>query len=194
MCLSYLPPAKAAAVTQYIEGTIAGSNTVDALGYFSPAGTDLKGMKFKLYFQYEPTDFKKAGCGSAPGSTCGVYLSRPYTTGSLANFTTAGSMLVSIEINQTRQTFAPFVEGLIYLQNAPGQPGILQLAVDPNAHRSVQVDLSYSSTTSFGAALSPGNKIANTGGSIGMQLPPPGPQAPGGYFQTFTVNVAGAIQ
>jgi len=188
----------AATVSQYVQGTVSGSSTVDAAGIFAPAGTDLKGKSLQLYFQYVTGDFKDIGCGAPAGSSCDLRFSKPVNAGNLASVATPQSVLISVQIDGVGRSFAPFHQGQVYVFNTPGNPGRIQVTSDFPGYAlyapAAAVQLYYTSTTKFGSPLSPNNNPVNVttagaGNETGVQVYTHGSDGkPVGDLITFTIN------
>ena len=194
-------PAAAALITQYVTGTVSGSDTVDTLGVFGPAGTDLKGKTVQIYLSYNTLAFNEEGCGAPSGSTCDVRLSKPAKrseTGNLMKFGTPQSVLIQIQVGSAGRSFAPFEQATFYVFNTPGSPGQLRLQSDDandGPGLTASVNLYFASTTAFGSHLSPTNNPVNVGyigagnqTSFTIDGVPPGGTSIGSQTTTFTVG------
>ena len=202
VCAGAQVSARAATITQHIAGTISGPSTVDTMGYFAPAGTDLNGKPFQVYFQYRTNDFIEQSytvpAGSYPGSTCDIHVSKApdYRSGSISDVATPGSVLISLEVNGVRRSFAPFTQGKIYLFNSPRSLGELQIDSDFDlAGPTIQVQLFYEYPTSFGGELSPTNNPRNVSypdaesrDAILLQIPSPGTTSSSGEILNLFVS------
>ncbi len=198
-------PAKAALITQYVTGTVSGTNTVDALGVFGPAGTDLKGKTVQIYVSYDTLAFNEEGCAAPAGATCDVRLSKPAKgsqTGNLTKFGTPQSVLIQIQVGNAGRSFAPFQQATFYVFNSPGAPGQLRIQSDyanDGPGLTASVNLYFASTTAFGSHLSPTNDPVNVnyGGEGNQTNFTIDGVAPGGtsiISQTTTFTVSGSSQ
>ncbi len=191
-------PATAARITQFVSGTVSGSDTTDPFGIFGPAGADLNGKPIQVYFSYETVDFNSSGgCSAPPGSTCDLHFTRTpkgSQTGNLMRQGTPQSVLIQIQVNGVGRSFAPFEQATVYFFNTPGSPGVFQVTSDsarggPGQYASIS--LSYAGTTAFGSRLSPDNNPVNPsyGPSnftfTGML---PGSTTPAAGMITFTID------
>ena len=195
-------PAKAATVTQYINGVVEGDATIDTLGYFAAPGTNLKGKPIQIYMQYTTQGYQPAYCPSDPQTNCTVNVSSTNATNGLQDGQLVRSVLISVQINNTHRSFSPVHNGEVYTASTPsisGSPSQFTLFADPGATSYALVNLYFALPTAFGAELSPANtpvNIENTGGGlqnqITLSLPVPGATNSEQQSETLTITIKGA--
>lgn len=100
--------AEATTVAENLVGKITGSNTVDTIGLFAPAGTDLTGQTIAIYFKYTTEDFVTQKAGRS-GFT---------SYNSQGGSNVPGSVLITVTVNGKRQVYAPAYEGVVFVQSA----------------------------------------------------------------------------
>ena len=118
----------------------------------------------------------------------------------MANLATPESVLVQIVVNGVGRSFAPFKRGSVYFFNTPGYPGQLEIFSDDlfdmsNPAPAVELELFYTSTTAFGAQLSPANNpvnVSNTGAGDQNSFEIVSPPSGSSYVnETLTFTVTG---
>lgn len=156
LLLGSVSAAEAATVTENLVGQVAGSNTVDTLGLFGPAGANLVNQPISIYFKYTTEDFTSQKTGR---NGYVVYNSQ-------GSSSTPGSVLITVTINGKRQVYAPAYQGVVFIPTAAPY----SLTIDSDAYSGfgdgltgAQTSVQFLSAPTFGSPLSPtDNPVLNS--------------------------------